>query len=692
MTFSTSLRRPILAVLLFPLVFGTACAAGQPARTGGRQSATASAAVRPLGLDTSGVDRAVRPQDDLFRHANGRWLATTDIPADRVRYGTFDALREQTEQEVRAILEEVVRGGFADDPDAARVRHYYNAYLDSARAERLGAQPIRPDLERVAAIRSHADLPAYFAHVQSGFGMAPFFLDVLIDARRSSRYIPVLDQGGVGLPERGYYTEAQFADARDAYKTYVTRLYTLAGLPGETAAAETVLALETRLASHQWTPAQNRDRIATYNKVATADFDARHPNLGLGEVMRTLGLTGVDSVIVRQPSYFRALDSLVAATPLDTWKAYFRAHVLASAGELLSSSFVQADFDFWGQALGGQQAMSSRKRRATAATSRALGEALGRMFVARHFRPEAKTRIEALIQNLRGAFREAIGESDWMSPPTKAAARAKLDAIVWKVGYPERWRDYSTLDLRPDDLVGNVRRWRAFEYADGLARLHRPVDRSEWGMTPQTVNAYYSALTNEIAFPAAVLRPPLFDPAADDAANYGAIGYSIGHEFSNAFDDQGRKYDADGNLRDWWTDADAAEYTRRARRILDQYGAYEVLPGERVNGPLTLGENIADIAGLSIAYRAYRRSLHGQEPPVIGGLTGDQRFFLGYALTHRAKIRERALRARLRSDTHSPSEFRINGAVQHLDAFHAAFGTRPGDKMWRAPEDRVRIW
>jgi putative endopeptidase len=621
-----------------------------------------------LGIDTTAMDRAVRPQDDFFRYVNGRWLATFEIPPDRSRYGSFDALGEKSRRDVRAIIEEAARGGFADDPDAARIGAFYTAFMDSAAADRLGVAPVQPDLARIDALGAHGDLPGYFAHTLRDFGNAP-----------------------LGVPDRSYYLDESFASQREAYLTYLGRLFELAGRPDPAGEARQVLEVETALAGIQWTRVQNRDREATYNKRATADFSAAHPSLAVADYLRLGGLR-VDSVIVRQPTYFRALDSLVTTLPVEAWKAYLRGRLLDGTAPLLSSDFVTAHFEFNGRTLAGQPALAPRWRRAVNAVNGAMGEAVGRLYVARHFRPESRARMDRMIANLREAFRRSIEELDWMSPATRAEALDKLDKFTPKIGYPERWRDYAALEARPGDLVGNARRGAAFGFAYNAGKLGRAVDRGEWGMTPQTVNAYYNSTMNEIVFPAAILQPPFFSAEADDAVNYGAIGAVIGHEFSHGFDDQGRRSDGDGNLRNWWTDEDAAEYTRRASAIVAQYGGFEPLPGEHVNGELTLGENIGDLAGLTMAYRAYRLSLAGQEPPVIDGLTGDQRFFLGFAQVWRIKHRDEYLRQLLRTDSHSPGEYRTNGIVQHLDAFHEAFGTQPGDGMWRAPEDRIRIW
>ncbi|HLA62979.1 MAG TPA: M13 family metallopeptidase, partial [Rhodothermales bacterium] len=568
---------------LAPLALA-ALALGAPAR-----------AQQALGIDRTAFDTSVRPQDDFYRYVNGHWLATFEIPADRSRYGAFDALGEQSRRDVRTLIEEAAAGGFAGDPDAARVGAFFTAFMDSARAETLGAAPVRADLERIDAVRTMADLPSYFAHTAGAFGAAPFGAFVNQDAKDAQQYALYLTQGGLGLPDQSYYVADQFATQRAAYTAYIARLYELAGLPDGAAAAERVLALETGIARIQWTRVQNRDREATYNKMSMAEVAAAYPHLGWATYVREAGLSAADSVIVRQPTYFAALDSLLGATTVEAWRDYARSHALDQAAPLLSSDFVNAHFEFNGRTLSGQPALAPRWRRAVNATNGALGEAVGRLFVSRHFRPEARVRMDALIANLREAFRASITDLDWMSPATRAEALDKLNKFTPKIGYPERWRDYSTLQADATDLVGNARRSAAFGYAYMTGRLSRSVDRGEWGMTPQTVNAYYNSTMNEIVFPAAILRPPFFDPTADDAVNYGGIGAVIGHEFSHGFDDQGRRSDGNGNLRDWWTEADATEYTRRAQQVVDQYNAFAPLEGTHINGELTLGENIADL-------------------------------------------------------------------------------------------------
>jgi len=642
------------------------------------------------GIDLTAIDPDVRPQDDFYRWVNGQWLERTEIPSDRSRYGSFDVLAIEARENVRALIEDAVAGRLSD-PDAARIAAAFTAFYDSARVETLGTAPLAEDFARIDAVRSAEGLAGYFATSQRTLGAAPFGVGVVQDQRAADRYTVSASQGGLGLPDRSYYLEDRFAAILQGYEAYLAELFTLAGMDDPAGQARRTVAVETRIAEAQWTRVQSRDREATYNKLAVADLDRSHPNLRWGAMLTDLGLA-TDSVVVRQPSYFDALDALAAEVPVADWQAWMRARLLDGAAPMLPQAFQDAHFAFRQRTLAGQPEPEPRWRRAVGFTEGTVGEAVGRAYVARHYPAEAAERMDELIENLRVAFRESITELDWMAPETKAEALEKLASFNVKIGHPEVWRDYSTLELRPDDLVGNARRASEFRFRDMADRLGGPIDRTRWGMTPQTVNAYYSATMNEIVFPAAILQPPFFDVNADDAVNYGGIGAVIGHEFSHGFDDQGRRSDGLGNLRDWWTEADAAEYTRRAQAIVDQYSAYEPLPGAFIDGALGLGENIADLAGLTMAYRAYRNSLGGEEPPVIDGLTGDQRFFMGWAQVWRILFREQDLRQRLVTGPHAPGEYRTNGIVPHLDAFHEAFNVEPGDGMWRAPEDRIRIW
>jgi putative endopeptidase len=643
------------------------------------------------GVDLTAIDPSVRPQDDFYRFVNGRWLERTEIPPDRASFGAFTELRDEAQLHVRSIIEEVADGGFSDDRDAERIRAAYLSYMDTLRVENLGIEPLRDDLARIDEVRTADDLVAYFGGSQGGFGSAPFGMGVGQDQRAADQYAVSISQGGLGLPDRSYYFEDAFAEIREAYVDYLARLFELSGADDPAGDAASVLEFETRLAEPQWTRVQNRDREATYNKMALASLTESHPNLGWHSFLDMAGVE-TDSVIVRQPSYFDALNDLIVDVEPEVWRRWMRARLLDGSARLLSSDFRDAQFEFRGRTLAGQEEPEARWRQAVSYTEGTLGEAVGRLYVSRHFPAEASARMSDMIENLRAAFRESIEELDWMSDATKAEALDKLARFNVKIGHPTEWRDYSALELVDNDLVGNTRQAMRFGYQEMIDRLGQPVDRDRWFMTPQTVNAYYSATMNEIVFPAAILQPPFFNVEADDAVNYGGIGAVIGHEFSHGFDDQGRRSDGYGNLRDWWTEDDAAEYTARAQQLIDQYSAYEPLPGHTIIGAQTIGENIADLAGLTMAYRAYQRSLEGKEAPVIAGFTGAQRFFMGWAQVWRINWRDAMLRQQLQTGAHSPGEFRTNGIVPHLDAFHEAFETQPGDPMYRAPEDRLRIW
>jgi endothelin-converting enzyme/putative endopeptidase len=653
------------------------------------------------GIDLEAMDPDVRPQDDLFRYVNGQWLETVEIPADRPRYGSFDILRERSEEDVRAIIEDAAAGDVVD-PDARKIGDFYTAYMDSARVEALGIAPLQPDFDRIDAVASVEDLVRYFGQNSTSYGPAPLAGFVTVDAKDSDRHVYTLWQSGTSLPDRSYYLEDRFADAREAYLGYIETMYDLAGWDGGAEAARTVLDLETRLAQDQWTRIQNRDPEARYNPMAVADLVAQFPNLHVDVMLETIGLPAtLDSVVVGQPSFLAGLDSTMAEVPLEDWTTYARFRTLNEAAGQLPQAFVDASFDFYGRTLNGQDADRPRWKKAAGATSGALGEAIGRIYVDRHYPQAAADRMDELIENLREAFRISIRENPWMGEETKAEALRKLEAYVYKIGHPEEWEDYSDLQVDPADLIGNGRALRAWGLADNLAKLGEAPDRSEWGMTPQTVNAYYSAAFNEIVFPAAILQPPFFNVEADDAVNYGGIGAVIGHEFSHGFDDQGSQYDADGNLRNWWTETDRAEFEARGDRLVAQYDAYAPLPDANVQGRLSLGENIGDLSGLTMAYRAYRLSLDAdgdgvvsasEEAPVIDGFTGDQRFFMGWAQVWRTLYREAALRQQLQTGPHSPGEYRANGPLSHIPGFYDAFDVQEGDALYLAPEDRIELW
>ena len=657
-------------------------------------AAAPAAAQRGLGVDTTAFDRGVRPQDDFYRFVNGGWLKNTTIPADRAGFGSFAALAEQSENNLRAILEAAAAApNRAAGSDQQKLGDLYASFMDSARVEQLGVQPVQADLAYIRGL-SQADFPVAFARLRKLGVAGPFAMGVGQDAKQSDRYAVSMNQGGLALPDRDYYLQQgeRFAATRQAYVRYAETLLRLAGESDPTGKAQRVLALETEIARRQWDRTRNRDRNATYNKMTVAELERLAPRMGLAAYMREAGLGAATEVIVRQPSYIAGLDSVMAAAPAEDVKAYLAVRLLDQVSPYLSSPFVAANFEFRGRTLQGLQVMRPRWKRGIQTTEGALGELLGKEYVARHFRPESKARMEQLVANLREAFRQGIDSLEWMSPATRAQAHEKLAKFTVKIGYPDNWRDYSAVEIRRDDLLGNLRRAQAADYARVVGRLGRPVDRTEWAMTPQTVNAYYNSANNEIVFPAAILQAPFFDPSADDAVNYGGIGAVIGHEISHGFDDQGRKSDGDGNLRDWWTAEDASAFEQRANMLVAQYGAYVPLEGTPVNGRLTLGENIGDLSGLAVAHRAYQLSLRGQPAPVIAGFTGDQRFFLGWAQIWRSMYRDEALRERLLTDPHSPGEYRTNGVLVNMPQFYQAFGVKEGDKMYVPADKRVRIW
>jgi putative endopeptidase len=654
----------------------------------------AAQAPRSLGIDTTNFDRSVRPQDDLFRFVNGGWLKRTPIPSDAPRWGTFDELDERSREAMRAILEDAARSNAPAGSEERKVGDFYASFLDSARVESLGIAPLEDELARIAAITSTSALAPEFARL-ARIGVArPFAVSVSPDQKKSAVNIVQVGQSGLGLPDRDYYLtqDARMNTVRQAYQDYLARLFTLAELPDPTGAASRVIALETAMAGKQWDRVRNRNHDLTYNRLTSTELAAKMPHFDWASFFSTTGMGSPSAAIVAQPEYLVAADSLLANTPIATWREYLAARLLDAYASELSSPFVQARFDFRGKVLNGQQVNRARWKRGVAEVDGGLGEAAGKLYIARNFKPEAKARIDELIRNLREAYSIGIDSLEWMTPETKARAKQKLAQFTVKIAYPDKWKDYSSLQIRRDDLAGNVMRARAWAFDDMVSQLGKPVDRARWAMTPQTVNAYYNSTNNEIVFPAAILQPPFFDPSADDAVNYGAIGAVIGHEIGHGFDDQGRKSDGAGNLVDWWSPADAKAFEERASRLGAQFDVLSPVEGAHVNGKLTMGENIGDLSGLAQAYRAYRISLKGKEPPVIGGFTGDQRFFMGFAQAWRENAREAITRQLLLSDPHSPGQYRANVPVENNDAFQRAFDVKPGDKMYRAPEERVKIW
>ncbi|HEX6250037.1 MAG TPA: M13 family metallopeptidase [Gemmatimonadaceae bacterium] len=655
-----------------------------------------SAAVRSeTGIIRENFDNSVRPQDDFFRHVNGGWLSRAKIPDDRATVGSFADLGEESQQQLRAIIEAAMNAtDAAPGSERRKIGDLYASYMDTARIEAAGITPLKEELDRIAAIRSHADLPSQFARLWWLGAGNPISIGVGQDPKDATRYVVSMGQSGLGLPNREYYLRegARFDEQRAAYLKYAETLLRLAGDSDPAAGAQAVMALERGLAERHWEPARNRDREATYNPRTIAELETAAPTLAWPRLLADIGLAASPAFIVRQPDYLAALDAIIAQTPVETWKRYMTVNLLDSYGDRLSSDFQRARFAFRGRELQGIEEDRERWKKAVAFVNATMGEAVGKLYVERHFPPEAKGRMEQLVSNLREAFRTGIDELEWMTPETRARAQEKLAKFNVKIGYPDQWRDYTSLEVTRDNLIANEIARNRYLRQRSIDRIGSPIARHEWSMTPQTVNAYYNSSLNEIVFPAAILQPPFFSMQADDALNYGGIGGVIGHEFSHGFDDQGSRSDGDGNLRDWWSESDAKAFRDRTAVLVAQYEALSPLPGLNVNGRLTLGENIGDLSGLAVAYKAYKRSLGGREAPVIDGLTGDQRFFIGWAQVWRGLYREDALRRRVLTDSHSPNEYRTNQVLRNFDAFHAAFNTKPGDGMWLEPEKRVKIW
>jgi putative endopeptidase len=676
----------------------TACSLSkQPAGSGLASATTATAPSAPSapvsGIDLKGMDTTVRAQDDFYQYVNGNWLKTTEIPADKPAYGAFTALYDLSQDRLKSLIEGIKTT--PDDANQQKIATLYSSFMNEAAIEDLGAKPLDEETRKIDAVTGVAGFGPLFAHYNAiGVGV-PFDVSVHLDNKDSSKYVIDFSQSGLGLPDRDYYlgSDAKLKEILGKYQAHVEKMLMLGGDSAAKADAAKIVALETALAKLQWDKVKNRDPIAVYNKVEIAKLPTLAPGFDWAGYLSTAGVTGkTDYVIVSQPSYLTGFAKLLTTTPLDTWKTYFRWHLLHSYSPFLSKAFVDENFAFYGTALRGTPENRVRWKRGVGMVENAMGEALGQMYVAKYFPPEDKARVQALVQNLLAAFKQSIDTLDWMGPETKQAAQAKLAKFTPKIAYPDKWRDYSKLQVVNGEVVGNAMRASEFEFNRNINKLGQPVDRSEWGMTPQTINAYYNPEMNEIVFPAAILQPPFFDPKADDAVNYGAIGAVIGHEISHGFDDQGAQYDGDGNLHDWWTKADHGKFAAKTAALVSEYGKFEPVKGFHLNGKLTLGENIADNSGLAIAYKAYHIALAGKPAPVIDGMTGDQRFFAGFAQVWREKLRDNYAIELIKSDPHSIPINRVMGTVVNQPAFYDAFSVKPGDKMYVAPDKRVLMW
>ena len=655
------------------------------------------AQTRDSGIDPDGFDKSVRAQDDLFLHVNGRWLQRTEIPADKSNYGSFNKLIDEAQLNIRAIIEEVAKN--PNDENGRKVGNLFNSYMNEEQVERLGLSPLQSEISRIHGIADKEQVLKRFGLSEMiGVGSPiGFFVDQ--DDKDSTRYLAGIIQSGTTLPDRDYYLDAKHENARAALKRYIETLFRLSDLRDGAAAADAVLKLETKLAEVQWSRTELRDAEKRYNKFTVGKLSELTPKLAWSVYFESVDASDLKELNVATPSYFQGLAKILDETSLETWKWYLHFRLIDAYASVLPKEFAFEHFKLHGQVLAGIPEQQPRWKRAVDTVAGGgnnrmgvLGEAVGQLYVARHFKPQARERMDQLVGNLLKAFEQSIHELSWMTDATKKQALVKLSKITPKIGYPVKWRDYSKLEIKQDDLVGNMTRSAGFEHQRMLDKLGKPVDRAEWHMTPQTVNAYYNPGLNEIVFPAAILQPPFFDAEADDAVNYGGIGAVIGHEISHGFDDQGSKYDGDGNLKNWWTEADQAAFAKLTSRLVAQYEGYEALPSKKVNGQLTLGENIADLSGMAIAFKAYRISLGGKDGPVLDGYSSSQRFFLGWGQIWRRKYRDAELVKRLVTDPHSPSHFRGNGPVTNLDAFYEAFNLKPGDKLFKPKAERIQIW
>jgi endothelin-converting enzyme len=653
-----------------------------------------------IGVDMKAMNKSVRAQDDLFEYVNGTWLSNTDIPADKSNFGSFIILADKSQERVREIIETAAKEQHQSGSNEQKVADFYRSFMNVKRIEELGITPIQEHIDKVRQIKSKKELLDYWAALQKmGIG-SPIGFFVTQDGKDATRYAAHLIQSGTTLPDKDYYLkdDDKSAEARKALEHYMARLFVYADLKNPYSSAAKVAGIEKELARYQWPRTKLRNPKARYNKFSVADWQAKVPQIDWASYFKNSGVS-IDEIIVMTPSFFEYFGEVFDKVSLEDWKIYTEFNLLDGAAPYLSSKFADAHFDLQSRQLAGIKQQKDRWKRAVEATAGAgagsfgvLGEVVGEMYVDKYFKADSKAAMEKLVDNLLKAFDQSIDELTWMTDETKKRAKEKLAKITPKIGYPNKWRDYSKLEIKPDDLVGNMMRSAAVEHDRMISKLGKPIDREEWGMTPQTVNAYYNPGKNEIVFPAAILQPPFFSINADAAINYGGIGAVIGHEISHAFDDSGSQYDGDGNLKNWWTDNDRAAFSGLTKRLIEQYADYEPLPEKKVNGQLTLGENIADLSGLAIAFKAYKLSLNGQPSKMIAGWTGEQRFFVGWSQVWRRKYREAEMVRRLLTDPHSPSRYRANGPVMNIDAFYEAFDVKKGDKLYKPVDERIRIW
>ncbi|WP_105167320.1 M13 family metallopeptidase [Pseudoalteromonas sp. T1lg23B] len=646
------------------------------------------------GIDLNNIDRTVRAQDDFYYHVNGKWLEKTQIPADKSNYGSFTQLYDESQKALKEVLESAKSNAQATQgSDEYKLGAFYASYMDENAREELGLSPIKTYLSEINAVEDKADVPALMAKMLSKGGSNPFAWYVNNDAKNSTEHALYLYQSGLGLPDRDYYLKDsdKYNTIREQYAQYIEQVFVRLGHSDAKQVATNILALEKAMAEVQWTRVESRDATKTYNKMTLAQADQLMPEFDLPAYFSALGLD-LKELIVSQPSYLQGLSDVYSNNSLAAWQQYLTFHFVNNHAALLNKDMVELRFNFFDKTLRGLEEQAPTWKKAVDASNEVLGELLGKIYVKQYFPPEAKAKMEELVANLIKGFEQAIDGLEWMTAETKVAAKEKLNKFTPKIGYPDKWKDYSALEINRDDLLGNYVRYYQWAYQEMVDKMGKPVDRSEWFMTPQTVNAYYNPVNNEIVFPAAILQPPFFNLAADDAVNYGAIGAVIGHELGHGFDDQGAKYDGDGNLRNWWSESDLKQFEARGKKLVEQFDQFKPFEDANVNGQFTLGENIGDLGGLTVAYKAYQISLGDTKAPVIDGYTGEQRFFMGWSQIWRRKYREEELRNRLVTDSHSPSHYRVIGVLPNMPEFYKAFDVKEGDKMYLAPEQRVKIW
>ncbi|WP_425409017.1 M13 family metallopeptidase [Hyphococcus sp.] len=642
------------------------------------------------GVEIADIDPETDPGDDFYQYVNGKWLNSFEIPEEFASYGSFTVLFERSEDRVRTIIEDAANSNAPDGSNEQKVGDYFNAYTDVETINQAGYESVADDLAKIDSASTHEDVARIFGE-PGMIGNSPFAAFVNVDSKRTDQYIMYITQAGLGMPNRNYYLEDGFADKRDLYKDYIAKVLELGGIANAEQKAQAIYDIEYKMAEVHWEPAKRRNRDLTYNLKTLDELKAFAPEAPWEAMFGAAGLGDQTEFVVREDDAIANLAKIFAETPVESWKAYMTFHHLNTYADVLPSELDDANFAFFGTALRGTPKQRERWKRGVAAVNGAMGEAVGEIYVDQYFPPDSKEQMQDLVANLRMALDERLDTLPWMSEATKEQAHAKLNKFTPKIGYPDKWRDYSGLTVT-ENAFENRKTATVFQWEWSIDRLGGPVDKTEWGMTPQRVNAYYSPPRNEIVFPAAILQPPFFDPAADPAVNYGGIGAVIGHEIGHGFDDQGRKSDGDGILRDWWTAEDAANFQELADALGGQYETYEPVEGFFIDPELTMGENIGDVGGLAMAYHAYKLSLDGEEAPVIDGFTGDQRFFMSWAQVWKRATREEALKNQVKTDPHSPAEYRVNGVVRNMDEWYAAFDVSEDDNLYLPPEERVQIW